>query len=93
MLLHGALDYADQLLRFRFSNEGVLWRIIAWIKFCGARHMVNSVSKLANKRLNFVMKRLIDIPLESTIKARKLFSSLFLISMKIMKIIRNLDIL
>jgi len=83
MLLHGALDYADQLLRFRFLNEEVLWRIIAWIKFCGARHMVNSVSKLAkDKRLNFVMKRLIDIPLESTIKARKLFSSLFLISMK-----------
>ena len=104
MLLHGALDYADQLLRCGFSDEEVLWRVIAWIKFCGASHMINRISKLArDKRLDFVMRqdfsyynylRLTDIPLESIIKASKEVIQFFIRDFdEIMRIIHNPDIL
>ena len=58
MLLHGVLDYADQLLRHGFSDDEVLWRVVAWVKSCGAHHMINRISKMAeDKRLDFVMKQ------------------------------------
>jgi len=104
MLLHGALDYADQLLKRGFSDEEILWRVVAWIKFCGASHIINSVSKLAeDKRLDFVMKqnfsyysylRLINIPPESIIKASKEVVQFFIRNFnEIIRVIHNFDIL
>jgi hypothetical protein len=56
MMLHGILDYMASLLRMGFDDEEVPWRTIAWIKFAGAKHVVNYVSRLPkDERLSWVL--------------------------------------
>ncbi len=81
MLMHGALDYIDQLLKRNFSRKEILWRVLAWIKFCGARHVICYISHLPeDERLRWVEEqefsyyeylRLREMPVEEVVKAAK----------------------
>lgn len=42
MILHGALDYMEQVRRL-FAKDEVLWRTILWIKYCGGRHRIRYI--------------------------------------------------
>jgi hypothetical protein len=58
MMLHGILDYMASLSRMGFGDEEVLWRTIAWIKFAGAKHVINYVSHLPkDERLSWVLRQ------------------------------------
>mgnify|MGYP000094188664 FL=1 len=58
MLMHGALDYIDQLLKRNFPRNEILWRALAWVKFCGARHVIRYISHLSDsERLKWVEKQ------------------------------------
>jgi hypothetical protein len=58
MMLHGVLDYMASLSRMGFDSEEILWRTIAWVKFAGAKHVVDYVSRLPKgERLPWVLNQ------------------------------------
>jgi hypothetical protein len=59
MMLHGVLDYMADLLKEKGKDdEEILWRTVSWIKFAGAKHVINYVSKLPkDERLTWVLRQ------------------------------------
>jgi len=45
MILHGVLDYMCTLVAMGFPKDEILWRAMAWIKFCGAKHMIRNIRR------------------------------------------------
>ena len=45
MILCGVLDYMYTLVTMMFPRDYILWRAMAWIRFCGAKHMIRNIRR------------------------------------------------
>jgi hypothetical protein len=57
MMLHGVLDYMASLLKMNYDDREILWRVIAWVKFTGAKHEIKASRLPKDERLSWVLSQ------------------------------------
>lgn len=58
MMLHGILDYMHSLVNKGYHNGEIMWRVLAWLKFMGAKNVIRRISRLLpeGERLTYVRR-------------------------------------
>ncbi len=58
LILHGALDYMEFLVRKGYPKEEIYWRILAWIKFCNRKNVIQYIKRLPeSERVEWIMSQ------------------------------------